>query len=154
MLFPNLQSAPLSPPVTAIVIKFYLNIRFPQYAISRQVKNNILDALTPLQPLLLIVSLDGQDMACITAGIEVIGPELHRQAVMVHHRACVGVHEVAVCLEVDPAAGLQDAAVTLHKISGCKTLGGLFHLRIGKREPNLAHLTRRKKTVNKFDVGA
>ena len=58
VLLPNLQSTSFGAPVTAIVIKLYLNVRLGEFPLGREIEDYILNALAALQPLLLVMCLD------------------------------------------------------------------------------------------------
>ena len=54
---------------------------------------------------------------------------------------------------MDSAAVFQELAVAFHEVGGRKAFGGFLHLRVGEREPYLAHFARSEEAVYDFDVG-
>ena len=84
--------------------------------------------------------------------IEVISTEFHRELVFFHHVLSIGEHKVTVRLEVNQAVRSQELTISVHEVSGSKSLGSLLHLRIGEGQPNFTHFAFGKEAVNDFDV--
>ena len=48
----------------------------------------------------------------------------------------------------------QNAAIAFEKMGRGESFGHLFHLRIGKSEPNLGNFAGGEELIDKFDVGS
>lgn len=100
-----LQSATFASVIAAVVVQFYLNIRFLQLLSGDESELKVLDAQSAVEPLLLVVGADREYIIGLSAIVEVGGIHLGGQVVYFHQCVGVGVQEVAVGLEVYDAVG-------------------------------------------------
>ena len=85
--------------------------------------------------------------------IEVFGTEEHRQMILLHHIGGIGEEEIGISLEMDDAAIHEEVAITVHEISGGKTLARILHLWIAEGKPYLLHLVLDEEAVDDLNVG-
>ena len=148
--------------VAAVFVERNLLLALRQLTLLRQAELQVLDVQPAAYPLLLVVGLYAQYALHLLVGpdagqllvVEIVGHVILWQVVVLHHQTRVGKKEVAVGFQVDEAAVLQEAAVSLQKVGGGQALGHLFHLRVAEGEPDFGHLARRKEAVDKLDVRA
>ena len=113
---------------------------------------DVLDVQPAVQPLLLVVGPDAENLVSHTGMIEVFRHHIYRKMILLNHVAGIGEHKVAVCLQMDDTVRYQELAITLHEIGGGQTLGCFLHLRVGEGQPYLAHFVLCKETVDDFNV--
>ena len=72
--------------------------------------------------------------------------------ILFNHIFGIGKHEVTVCFQMYQSVRLQELPVAVHKICRSQTFGSFLHLRIRECQPNLAHFTRSKETIDNLNV--
>ena len=152
-LFAGLETAALTAVVAAVLVQFYLYIGFLQLSALRKPELDVFYGQAAVQPLLFVIGADAENIIHQSGVVEVVGDELYGKPVLLYHVFGVGEHEVAVGLYMDSAAVFQELAVAFHEVGGRKAFGGFLHLRVGEREPYLAHFARSEEAVYDFDVG-
>ena len=86
--------------------------------------------------------------------IEVIRLEKHGIAIGLDHLHRIGVHKLAVCLQVNQALARQDLPIKSHEAGARQALIHLLHLWIRESDPNLRHLTGREEMGDQLNAGA
>ena len=152
-LFAGLETAALTAVVAAVLVQFYLYIGFLQLSALRKPELDVFYGQAAVQPLLFVIGADAENIIHQSGVVEVVGDELYGKPVLLYHVFGVGEHEVAVGLYMDSAAVFQELAVAFHEVGGRKAFGGFLHLRVGEREPYLAHFAWSEEAVYDFDVG-
>ena len=79
------QPAPFAPVIAAVIVQFDFHVRLYQFAFLRQAEADVLDVQAAVQPLLLIIGTDAQDIVVQARMIQIIGDELHRKMVCLYH---------------------------------------------------------------------
>ena len=154
------QSRSLAAIIGAIGVKFYFHIRLNESARLWETELQVFDVQASVNPLLLVVSTDAQDLAyfivlfCRKSVVEIVRAKLYREMVFLHHKVGVGEEEVGVGLEMNQSVVAQEVTIASQEVGGSEPFGDFLHLWVGESEPDFRHLIRCKKLVDKLNVGA
>ena len=146
--------------VGAIVVHLDFYVGFYEESCLWEAEFEILDGESAIDPLLFVVGSNAENVGHFRIFvrrkrmIEIIGAEFDGKLVFFDHQVGIGEQKVGVCFEVNETIVRQDAAIAFEKVGGGKTFGHLFHLRIGKSEPNLGNFAGGEELIDKFDVGS
>ena len=159
-LFGFVEFRTLVPIVGTIVVHLDFDVGFYEDSCLREAEFEILDGESAIDPLLLVVGSNAENVGHFRIFvrrkrmIKIIGAEFDGKLVFFDHQVGIGEQKVGVCFEVYEAIVRQNAAIAFEKMGGGESFGHLFHLRIGKSEPNLGNFARGKELIDKFDVGS